>query len=74
MKRLLLLLILCSGCATISVTTPDGYSASYTRIGDQQIQGLSVSRSGDGWHVTLEKQSSDTKILEAIGALVGITQ
>lgn len=74
MKFLSLLLILCTGCATVSMTTPEGYSASYTRIGDQQLQGFSMSREGDGWRVQLEKQSSDAKILEVIGALVGVTQ
>jgi hypothetical protein len=68
------LLFFASGCATISMTSPDGYRASYTRIGDQQLQGLVMRRDEMGWHVTLEKQSSDAKILEVIGALVGVAK
>ena len=54
------------------MTTPDGYGASYTRWGDQQIQGFRTERDSLGvWRVVLEKQSSDAKILDAIGALIG---
>lgn len=68
----LLPLLLLTGCATISMTTPDGYQASYTRWGDQQIQGFRMERDSLGvWRVVLEKQASDARILDAIGALVG---
>ena len=57
------------------MTTPDGYGASYTRWGDQQIQGFRMERDSLGvWRVVLEKQSSDAKILDAIGALIGVAK
>jgi len=60
------------GCATISMTTPDGYTAHYTRWGDQSVQGLRFERDSLGViRVVLEKQASEAKILDAIGALVG---
>lgn len=60
------------GCATISMTTPDGYTAHYTRMGDQSVQGLRFERDNLGViRVVLEKQASEAKILDAIGALVG---
>jgi hypothetical protein len=60
------------GCATISMTTPDGYTAHYTRWGDQSVQGLRFERDNLGViRVVLEKQASEAKILDAIGALVG---
>lgn len=63
---------LMSGCATISMTTPDGYTAHYTRWGDQNVQGLRFERDNLGViRVVLEKQASEAKILDAIGALVG---
>lgn len=73
MKKLLVVFLLCCcGCSTIQLTTPDGYGASYTRFGDQNIQGFRLERDNLGvWRVVLEKQSSDARILDAIGALVG---
>ena len=69
---LVLMISICFGCSTIHMTTPDGYGASYTRWGDQQIQGFRMERDSLGvWRVVLEKHSSDAKILDAIGALVG---
>ena len=72
---LLLMGYLLHGCSTISMTTPEGYQASYTRWGDQQIQGFRMEKDNLGlWRVTLEKQSSEARILDAIGALVGVAQ
>lgn len=66
---------LMSGCATISMTTPDGYSAHYTRWGDQSVQGLRFERDNLGLvRVVLEKQASEAKILDAISALVGVAK
>ena len=66
---------LMSGCATISMTTPDGYSAQYTRWGDQSVQGLRFERDNLGLvRVVLEKQASEAKILDAISALVGVAK
>lgn len=64
--------VLLSGCAAIKMTTPEGATASYVRFGDQQIQGFRMERDNLGvWRVVLEKQSSEARILDAIGALVG---
>lgn len=69
---LMLAALLLFGCASIKMTTPEGASASYVRFGDQQIQGFRMERDSLGvWRVVLEKQSSDARILDAIGALVG---
>lgn len=70
MKILAFLLFCLTGCATMSLTTPDGYSASYTRFGNQNIQGFRFERDELGLlRVVLEKQNSDDKILEILGAL-----
>jgi len=58
------------GCSTISVTTPDGH-ASYTRIGNQDISGLRFERDSLGvMRLTLDKQSSDSDVLNLIQQLV----
>lgn len=70
--KFLALVLLCCGCTTMQVDFPGGYSASYTRWGDQQIQGFKFVKDELGViRVELEKQSSDAHILDAIGALVG---
>jgi PBP1b-binding outer membrane lipoprotein LpoB len=62
--------LLFAGCSTISVTTPDGH-ASYTRIGNQDISGLRFERDNLGMlRLTLDKQSSDSDVLELIRLLV----
>jgi len=72
MKFLTILLLCVTGCATMSLTTPDGYSAAYTRLGDQNIQGFRFERDELGMvRVVLEKQNSNEKVLDAIGALIG---
>ena len=63
------------GCSTLSIDTPDGYHASYTRWGDQQIQGFVLERDSLGvLRVGLQKQNTDTRILEAITALLGVVK
>jgi hypothetical protein len=58
------------GCSTISVSTPDG-NASYTRIGNQDISGLRFERDSLGvMRLTLDKQSSDSDVLNLIRQLV----
>jgi len=67
---LLILACLC-GCSTISVSAPDGYHASYTRIGNQGISGLRFEKSEGGlYRLTLDKQSSDSDVLSLIRQLV----
>ena len=75
MKILVVLLLCLTGCAAMSLTTPDGYSASYTRLGDQNIQGFRFERDELGMvRVVLEKQKSNEKVLDVIGALIGATK
>lgn len=60
-----------SSCSTISVTTPEGYSAHYTRIGNQDISGLRFEKDALGmYRLTLDKQSSDSDVLNLIRQLV----
>ena len=55
----------------ISVTTPEGYSAHYTRIGNQDISGLRFEKDALGmYRLTLDKQSSDSDVLNLIRQLV----
>ena len=62
---------LVSGCSSIHVETPDGYSASYTRIGSQDISGLRFEKGENGlYRLTLDKQSSDSDVLSLIRQLV----
>ena len=71
----LLVILLCCGCTTMQVNFPGGYSAAYTRWGDQQIQGFKFVKDELGViRVELEKQSSDARILDAIGALGGVAK
>lgn len=71
--RYILALILFSlcGCSTISIQTPEGYRASYTRIGSQDISGLTYSRDGNSTLIGLDKQHTDSKALDAIRLLLG---
>ena len=51
--------------------TPDGYEAHYTRIGNQDISGLRFERDSLGvMRLTLDKQSSDSDVLNLIRQLV----
>lgn len=61
-----------SGCSSIHVTTPEGYSASYTRIGDQEISGLRFEKDNLGLtRIVLDKQASKSDVvLNALRALV----
>jgi hypothetical protein len=72
--RFLPLIVACllfAGCSTISVSAPDGYSASYTRIGNQDISGLRFEKGESGlYRLTLDKQSSDSDVLSLIRQLV----
>ena len=74
MKHIFLVAILAAilpACSTISVSAPDGYSASYTRIGNQDISGLRFEKGEGGlYRLTLDKQSSDSDVLSLIRQLV----
>ena len=68
---LALVIFFSSSCSTISVTAPDGYSAHYTRIGNQDISGLQFEKGENGlYRLTLDKQSSDSDVLNLIRQLV----
>jgi hypothetical protein len=63
---------LLAGCSSIHVTTPEGYTASYTRIGDQEISGLRFEKDSTGLtRIVLDKQASKSDVvLNALKALV----
>ena len=66
------IILLCwlPGCSTIGINTPNG-SAHYTRIGNQDISGLRFERDNLGvMRVTLDKQSSDSDVLNLIRQVV----
>lgn len=64
-------IVLLSGCSTVSLSTPDGYRASYTRIGNQDISGLRFEKGEGGlYRLTLDKQSSDSDVIGIIRQLV----
>lgn len=69
--RYIFLLLALSGCSTVSIQTPDGYRANYTRIGSQDISGLTYSRDGQSVVLGLDKQHTDSKTLEAVRLLLG---
>lgn len=68
------IIFLLAGCSTISIATPEGYQASYVRIGSQEISGLSYSRDGNSTVLGLERQRSDTKAIELIKSILGAPQ
>lgn len=71
MIKIAALLILACGCSTVSLSTPDGCRASYTRIGNQDISGLRFEKSEGGlYRLTLDKQSSDSDVIGIIRQLV----
>lgn len=69
---LIIVALLLFGCSTINIATPDGYSASYTRIGDQEISGLRFEKDNLGLtRIVLDKQASKSDVLmQALRALV----
>ena len=65
-----LVIFFLTGCSTIGINTPSG-SAHYTRIGNQDISGLRFERDALGvMRFTLDKQSSDSDVLNLIRQLV----
>ena len=67
----LFLALAMAGCSTISISTPEGYQAHYTRIGNQDISGLRFEKSEGGlYRLALDKQSSDSDVLTVIRQLV----
>ena len=70
-SAILFLALALAGCSTISISTPEGYSASYTRIGSQDISGLTYSRDGNSTLIGLDKQKTDSRIIDAVRLLLG---
>jgi len=77
MKKLFLVLLalgLLTSCARITINPETGY-ATYTRIGDQHIQGFTVTKTENGFSVGLEGQQAEgealNKALETIQAMAG---
>lgn len=48
MKKLLLCLILLSGCASFVLESPTGWKASYSRFWDQELSGVSFKMDKNG--------------------------
>jgi len=70
----LTILLICwiplTGCVRLTYN-PDTKQASYTRIGDTDIAGFSITTTPDGvTSVTLEKASSQATALEALAGTV----
>ena len=71
---LIVILFIQTGCSTISISTPEGYKANYTRIGSQDISGLTYSRGGNSTLVGLDRQHTDSQIMNIMRALLGMQQ
>jgi len=71
MKKLLLIvgLLLFAGCTAISYNPKTG-SIRYTRIGDQQLNGLYATIEPNETHLEIEKQRSDTEAIDILAELV----
>lgn len=69
-SAILFFVLALAGCSTISISTPDGYHASYTRIGSQDISGLTYSRDGNSTLIGLDKQKTDSHIIDAVRLLL----
>ena len=70
-SAILILILALAGCSTISISTPEGYRASYTRIGSQDISGLTYSRDGNSTLIGMDKQHTDSRIIDAVRLLLG---
>ena len=71
-SAILIFVLALAGCSTISISTPEGYRASYTRIGSQDISGLTYSRDGNSTLIGLDKQKTDSRIIDAVRLLLGV--
>ena len=62
-----ILFVFLIGCSTVSYIGPDGSRISYTRVGDQELSGLTVNKDGNGLNVQLDGQKSEaTALVEAV--------
>jgi len=59
------------GCASIEYNPKTG-KVSYSRIGDQQIQGFEVRQTKDGLIIKMDKQQSEADALAEAIKVIGI--
>jgi len=72
----LILLIITTGCVSISFNPETGH-VTYTRIGEQHIQGFELKRSEDGgFKVKLEGQQAaeSTSLIETLKVVRALTE
>lgn len=62
------LFVFLNGCATLTVTSPEGYNATYSRyIFGQDIGGLEMYKDGNGTvRIVLQSQKSDVTVISDI--------
>lgn len=77
MKRIIIILVVLTlaGCASVSVKyNPATGEISYSRYGDQSIQGFAITKSGDDFSVSFEGQESTSAALaDAIKIISALT-
>jgi hypothetical protein len=63
---LITILFLCTGCTTLTFTSPTGAQATYSRFGSQSLDGVEIVLS-DGTGLSFDKQKADpSKFIEAL--------
>ncbi len=62
----LLILVLFSGCVSLTVVQPDGTTYKYRRLGKQSLEGFAYSRDGDKVDMLLDKQDGSSDMAEAL--------
>lgn len=63
-KFLLVLCVLfCAGCVSLTYRDASGRQFAYSRLGSQAIKGLTVNQAGNSVSVTVESTQSDTQAL-----------
>ena len=68
---LLLVVFLGTGCARVNFN-PETGCINYTRVGDQQLEGFEITKTSDGYIVTLDKQQSEAEALSEAIKLIGM--
>lgn len=62
-KLIILSLLTCIGCATVSYEDAQGRKFSYSRLGNQAIKGLKVDQTTNTITVEVQSAQSDTQAL-----------
>ena len=68
---LLVVSMSCIGCARVNFN-PETGCINYTRVGDQQLEGFEITKTSDGYIVTLDKQQSEAMALNEAIKLIGV--